>query len=54
MNFYLMGTAPGFVPETLDHEFIDKIYLASEREAFDRCREIARVQGLLESSKVNY
>ena len=43
----MMGTAPGFVPETLERELIDEIFLVSEEEAFERCREIARVEGLL-------
>jgi len=43
----LMGTAPGFVPETLDREIIDEIFLVSEEQAFDRCRQIAQVEGLL-------
>ena len=43
----IMGTAPGFVPETLDREVIDEIYLVSEPEAFEQCREIARKEGLL-------
>ena len=43
----LMGTAPGFVPETLDREIIDEIFLVSEEQAFDRCREIAQREGLL-------
>jgi cysteine synthase A len=43
----LMGTAPGFVPETLDRELIDEIQLVSEAEAFAMCREIARQEGLL-------
>ena len=43
----IMGTAPGFVPETLDGEVIDEIYLVSEPEAFQRCREIACEEGLL-------
>jgi cysteine synthase A len=43
----MMGTAPGFVPETLDREIIDEIYLVSERHAFQRCRHIARKEGLL-------
>ena len=43
----IMGTAPGFVPETLDREVIDEIYLVGEPEAFGRCREIARKEGLL-------
>jgi len=43
----LMGTAPGFTPETLDREIIDEICLVSEEQAFQRCREIARLEGLL-------
>lgn len=43
----MMGTAPGFVPETLEREIIDEIYLVSEAEAFERCRDMARVEGLL-------
>jgi cysteine synthase A len=43
----MMGTAPGFVPETLDREIIDEIFLVSEGEAFDTCRKIARMEGLL-------
>ena len=43
----LMGTAPGFVPETLDREIIDEIFLVSEARAFEMCRRIARQEGLL-------
>jgi cysteine synthase A len=43
----IMGTAPGFYPETLDREIIDDIYLVSEEIAFQKCREIARSEGLL-------
>jgi cysteine synthase A len=43
----MMGTAPGFVPETLDREFIDEILLVSEEQAFETCRCIARTEGLL-------
>jgi cysteine synthase A len=43
----LMGTAPGFVPETLDREIIDEIFLVREEAAFQKCREIARKEGLL-------
>lgn len=43
----MMGTAPGFVPETLDRELIDDFFLVSEAEAFKTCREIARKEGLL-------
>jgi len=43
----MMGTAPGFVPETLDRELLDEIVLVSEEEAFSMCRRIARREGLL-------
>lgn len=43
----MMGTAPGFVPETLDLSVIDEIYLVSEADAFQRCRDAARKEGLL-------
>jgi len=43
----MMGTAPGFVPETLDREIIDEIYLVSEDEAFETCRRLARMEGIL-------
>ena len=43
----MMGTAPGFVPETLDRELIDEIVLVSEAEAFTMCRRIAREEGFL-------
>jgi cysteine synthase A len=43
----MMGTAPGFVPETLDRTLIDDIVLVGEAEAFAMCRRIAREEGLL-------
>ena len=43
----MMGTAPGFVPETLDRALLDDIVLVSEAEAFAMCRRIAREEGLL-------
>jgi cysteine synthase A len=43
----LMGTAPGFVPDTLDRSLVDEIFLVSEAEAFTMCRRIARQEGLL-------
>lgn len=43
----MMGTAPGFVPETLDREIIDGFFLVSEEQAFAACREIAEKEGLL-------
>jgi len=43
----IMGTAPGFVPETLDRKIIDRIELVSEEDAFENCRKLARSEGLL-------
>lgn len=43
----MMGTAPGFIPETLNREIIDEIYLVHEEEAFERCRQLARSEGIL-------
>lgn len=43
----MMGTAPGFVPETLDRQIIDQITLVSETDAFANCRRVARQEGLL-------
>jgi cysteine synthase A len=43
----MMGTAPGFEPETLDRSLIDEIVLVTERQAFAMCRRIAREEGLL-------
>jgi cysteine synthase A len=43
----MMGTAPGFVPETLDREIIDEILLVSTPNAFEMCRRLAREEGIL-------
>ncbi len=43
----MMGTAPGFVPETLDRNYIDEIFLVSENEAFSLCRQLAKEEGIL-------
>ena len=43
----MMGTAPGFVPETLDRDIIDDFFLVNEAESFNACREIAKKEGLL-------
>lgn len=43
----IMGTAPGFVPETLDREIIDEIMLVSEEDAFEMCRIFAQKEGIL-------
>lgn len=43
----IMGTAPGFVPETLDREIIDDILLVNEEDAFAMCRYLACNEGIL-------
>jgi cysteine synthase A len=43
----MMGTAPGFIPDTLDRDLLDEIQLVSEAEAFAMCRRLARQEGLL-------
>ncbi len=43
----IMGTAPGFIPETLDQEIIDEIFLVKQSEAFEMCRNIAKEEGIL-------
>ncbi len=43
----MMGTAPGFIPETLDREIIDEIFLVKQDDAFEMCRRIAKSEGLL-------
>jgi cysteine synthase A len=43
----MMGTAPGFLPKTLDRELLDEILLVSEADAFSMCRRIARKEGVL-------
>lgn len=43
----MMGTAPGFIPDTLDKKLIDEIFLVSEKQAFSACRELATKEGIL-------
>jgi len=43
----MMGTSPGFVPETIDRDYIDEIFLVSEDEAFESCRRMAKSEGIL-------
>ena len=54
----MMGTSPGFMPETLKQEgnrnLIDEIVLVSEAEAFQQCREVARSEGLLLGISARY
>jgi cysteine synthase A len=43
----MMGTAPGFIPKTLDRKLIDEIFLVCEEEAFRACRQVAHKEGIL-------
>ncbi len=43
----IMGTAPGFVPETLDKDIIDEIFLVKQADAFEMCRKMALIEGIL-------
>ena len=43
----IMGTAPGFIPETIDRDYIDEIYLVKQQDAFEMCRRIAQTEGVL-------
>ena len=41
-----MGTAPGFIPDTLDTSAYDRILQISAEEAYDITRQLARKEGL--------
>ncbi len=43
----MMGTAPGFMPETVDREFIDAFELVETEAAFAMCRRLAALEGIL-------
>ena len=43
----MMGTAPGFVPETIHREIIDEIFLVKQDEAYAMCRRLALSEGIL-------
>jgi cysteine synthase A len=43
----IMGTAPGFIPETLDTEVYDEIVPVTGDEAYDCARRLARQEGIL-------
>ena len=43
----MMGTAPGFVPETPDRDLLDEIVMVTEDQAFGMCRRIACQEGIL-------
>lgn len=43
----MMGTAPGWKPDIYNPENVDEIYLVSESEAFNTCRELIREEGII-------
>ncbi len=43
----MMGTAPGFLPETLDRQFIDAFATVETDAAFAMCRQLASLEGIL-------
>ncbi len=42
----IMGTAPGFIPDTLDRESYDEIVPVSAAEAYDCARRLATFEGI--------
>ncbi|WP_428609941.1 cysteine synthase A [Sedimenticola sp.] len=42
----IMGTAPGFIPETLDTKIYDRIYSITTEEAYDTTRFLAQQEGI--------
>jgi cysteine synthase A len=42
-----MGTAPGFIPETLDTTVYDEIVPVTTEEAYGTARTLARQEGIL-------
>jgi cysteine synthase A len=43
----MMGTAPGFMPDTVDREFITSFELVETEAAFAMCRKLAAAEGIL-------
>lgn len=43
----LQGIGAGFIPETMDTGICDVIYPITEEEAFEACREVAKLEGIL-------
>lgn len=43
----IMGTAPGFIPDTLDQKAYDRILPISADEAYDTARRLATEEGML-------
>lgn len=43
----MMGTAPGFMPETIDRDYIDRFVTVETEAAFASCRTLAKREGIL-------
>ncbi|WP_100331888.1 cysteine synthase A [Bacillus xiapuensis] len=43
----LVGTSPGFIPNTLNEEVYDNIYKIKDEEAYETARRLAREEGIL-------
>jgi len=44
----IQGIGPGFIPENLDRNLIDRIEVVSDQDAFDSAKKLALGEGLLE------
>ncbi|QHS23658.1 cysteine synthase A [Virgibacillus sp. MSP4-1] len=43
----LVGTSPGFIPDTLNEEVYDEIFQIEDEQAYDITRRLAREEGIL-------
>ena len=43
----IQGIGAGFIPETLDMEIYDEILTVTDDDAYQACRELARIEGVL-------
>ncbi len=43
----LVGTSPGFIPDTLNQEIYDEIFKITDEDAYDVTRRLAREEGIL-------
>ncbi|ERI92625.1 cysteine synthase A [Clostridiales bacterium oral taxon 876 str. F0540] len=43
----IQGIGAGFIPEIYNKEFVDKVFTASEEEAFEAARLVAKEEGIL-------
>ncbi|WP_019154903.1 cysteine synthase A [Robertmurraya massiliosenegalensis] len=43
----LVGTSPGFIPDTLNQEVYDKIHQITDEDAYDITRRLASLEGIL-------